>query len=318
MLHTLISMTRQKAIFPFYHAVSDTNPIHIKHLYQVRGIHQFEKDIHFFLKHYQPMRLDDVFNFVKDKKRISKPGFFITFDDGLREVYDNIYPILKKYDIGAAIFLNSSFTDNKGLFFRYKASLLVEKIIKNPAFKGSKDVVKWSMDQRISSVEKAILSVNYQEKGRLDTLAEIIDLDFEKYLSECRPYMDSEQITELSKNGFCIGGHSKDHPLFSTLTADEQIRQAKVSTDWVHEKWPSTYSLFAFPFTDYGVNNSFFDNASYDISFGTAGLKNDSIHNHIQRIPIENYPYSAASIVIREYFYYMLKSIIGKNTIKRE
>ena len=81
--------------------------------------------------------------------------------------------------------------------------------------------------------------------------------------------------------------------------------------------------LFSFPFSDYKVPMSFFTyltrNAEVDLSFGTAGLKNDPVETHIQRIPVEKDGFSSAEEIIRaEYFYYIGKALLGKNIIKRE
>ncbi len=80
--------------------------------------------------------------------------------------------------------------------------------------------------------------------------------------------------------------------------------------------------LFAFPFTDDQVKTSFFDtvfnNKIIDYSFGTAGIKKDSVKNNIQRIPIENKSMSAEQYVKTEYLLYFLKKLIDKHKIKRK
>ena len=49
-LNILVKGTGQRNIYPFYHAVSDEELIHIKHLYKVRTVKEFERDLDFLLK----------------------------------------------------------------------------------------------------------------------------------------------------------------------------------------------------------------------------------------------------------------------------
>ena len=78
---------------------------------------------------------------------------------------------------------------------------------------------------------------------------------------------------------------------------------------------------FAFPFTDHGVSNEFFRLAKsrkvFDISFGTAGLKEDEFPFHFQRFPMEGTGLGASQLIKGEYFYYILKRLIGKHKIQR-
>lgn len=316
MLPTLIKLTGQNTIFPFYHAVSDSPPAHLEHLYQVKSIKQFEKDLDYLLKYYRPMSLNDVNGYIVNGKKNSKSGFFFTLDDGLSEVYDIICPILTKKGIPAAIFINPSFIDNKDLFFRYKASLLIGYIKSNQHFLLKDEVKVWKTNQGTNQIYKAILRIKYNEKHELDRLAEIIAFDFQQYLLKATPYMTSSQITTLENQGFSIGGHSMDHPLYCDIPEPMQLQQTKSSVE-IASQWTKNNRLFAFPYTDFGVKNSFFEKAELDISFGTAGIKNDPIHTHIQRIPMEKGQKSGRAILLNEYLYYILKAFINKNILVR-
>jgi len=91
----------------------------------------------------------------------------------------------------------------------------------------------------------------------------------------------------------------------------------------VCEKFRLDYRLFSFPFTDYGVKSSFFlkifdpYQPVADITFGGAGLKKDFMKAHLQRIPFEGNSLSAKQILATEYVYWLLKAIIGRNSISR-
>jgi hypothetical protein len=91
----------------------------------------------------------------------------------------------------------------------------------------------------------------------------------------------------------------------------------------ITEKFGVKEKLFSFPFTDHGIKKSFFDavfdplKPIADLTFGGAGLKQDSIPKNIERIPFEGTSLNVKQILGTEYLYYMIKFIFGKNMIRR-
>jgi len=295
-LDSLIKKTNHRLILPFYHIVSDENPVHIKNLYQSRGVKQFKEDIHFLLENYKSISLQELIELNSSNKAIAENCFHLTFDDGLKEFYTVVAPILKARNVHATVFLNSDFIDNRQLFFRFKASILFEKL-KNDE----------------------ILNLSFAEEHVLDGLALEHGIDFKEYLKKYQPYLTSEQIKELIGEGFTFGAHSKNHPIYKALTIEEQIIQTKESIEIVTNQFNLQYKAFSFPFTDDGVSVAVFDeiNKVSDITFGCAGIKDDSAKNHLQRIPMETTE-DAEKIIKSEYAYCLIKQKAGKNRIVRE
>jgi len=321
----LVKITNQKLILPFYHTVSDGgNMPHIKHLYSLKSEKTFEEDLDFLLRVYNPIDYDQFLAFKNNNRSPKKPSFLLSFDDGLREFHDIIAPILIRKGIPAVCFLNSNFIDNKGLFFRYKASLLIEKFQKNKDLIEKKEVQNFlnAVPLPTDDISKFILSINYQNKNLLDDLAKTINYDFEDFLSEFEPYLTSQQITYLIDQGFYFGGHSIDHPEYQYLKQDEQLRQTKESVKEICSKFSLNYKTFSFPFTDYGVSKQFFVDLMtknvVDVTFGCAGLKQEMIPNHFQRIPFELDNLPAKELLNAELLYFILKIPFGKNKINRK
>src|SRR4030042_2420316 len=119
----LINLTGQNIIFPFYHAVSDESLPHLRHLYSIRSVKKFSKDLDFFLKHYKPVSFSDLFEVLKGTGKVSNPLMALSFDDGLREVYNIIAPLLLKKGIPATFFINTALASNRLLFSNTTACL---------------------------------------------------------------------------------------------------------------------------------------------------------------------------------------------------
>lgn len=324
----LIKLSGRKFIAPFYHVVSDDYVPHIHHLYKIRNTKLFRQDLDLFLKHYKPVSLEELYKNIAGGNAIKTNSFFLSFDDGLSEIYDVVAPILKEKGIPASIFINPCFVNNKDLFFRYKASILTDHLHKTknlkPGLLNKLSEIWPGMEVSQNNLQKNILNTDFANKEKLTKAAEFLNVDFNDYLQNQKPYLSTDQLKELKKEGFSIGAHSMDHPLYNAIPLTAQLKQTKESIKYVKENFNEEISSFAFPFTDFGIKADFFEqvfkaeNRIADITFGTAGIKLEKNYPlHIQRIPMEKSMQTAGEIIATEYLYYLLKDPLGKNIIKR-
>ncbi|MEE9408762.1 MAG: polysaccharide deacetylase family protein [Polaribacter sp.] len=318
LLIKLISKSNQRILLPFYHKITDEENTFTKHLYPPRKINDFKADLRVLQKYYKQISVQEFSRISKSKKKITKNYFHLSFDDGLSNFYKVAAPILLENNISATLFVNSDFVDNKALFYRYKASLLYQ--FYEESSKKEKNKFYDFFDKK-KNIRESLFSINFNNKALLDDIANAIDYSFEEYLEREKPYLSSLQIEELIEMGFTIGAHSKNHPLYTDISFEEQINQTTDSINWLVEKFNIDYKLFAFPFTDLGVSNTFFEELSkeqiIDVSFGTAGIKKDSFETNFQRLTFEIGSQNGESYLLKEYIKYFLKRPLKKNTMPR-
>jgi peptidoglycan/xylan/chitin deacetylase (PgdA/CDA1 family) len=125
---SLIRHSDTNLIFPFYHTVSDEYLPHIHPLYRPKTVKAFCEDLDFLLKYFQPADMDAVYSHCTGKTPVGRPSFHLSFDDGLREVYDTVAPLLYGKGIPFTVFVNSDFTDNRKLFSRHREALEAQSI----------------------------------------------------------------------------------------------------------------------------------------------------------------------------------------------
>lgn len=312
---TFIKLISKKImVFPFYHIISDDKIPHVKYLYRVKNIKEFKHDLDFFLKYFVPISLTELYDFLYNEKEIPSNSLILTFDDGFRECYDIIAPILKEKGITASFFLNTDFIDNRNLFFRCKLSLILDKL----EFINKKDT---NIQEKIYEIlkpnikeynlKKELYNIDYNKHYLLDHIAKEIDLDFSEYLKRIKPYLTSRQIEKLLSDGFYIGSHSKDHPSFEFLSLNEQIHQTEESIFFLKKKYNIKHSFFAFPFNDKNITKTYFDIAKnvVDIFFGTGGFGYDPNISCFQRLPMELPIIYPDKIFLKYYFKYLNKKL---------
>jgi peptidoglycan/xylan/chitin deacetylase (PgdA/CDA1 family) len=315
--------TGQFLLLPFYHLVADTPPPHIRHLYPVRSRAQFRRDLDFLLTIAAPISVHGFLENVQQRRRFERPVFLLSFDDGLRECHDVVTPILEEYGLEAICFLNSDFIGNKSLFYRFTASLLIEQLNRGdiPPQKAAADFREVT-GQRPGNLRRQLLAINYQDRSYLEQLALRWKLDIPHWLAAERPYLNLQELQDMSGRGWTFGAHSIDHPMYRFLSVDQQIDQTQKSMEAIRNLGVNSRDIFAFPFTDFGVDRSFFDwmyeEQNVVVSFGCAGLKKEAMPGHFQRIIFERSGLEARDIIYMAYISYLLKAILGRHLVRRD
>lgn len=70
----------------------------------------FQKQMRYlYEKNYNVISLSGLVDFLKTKNEIPGKTIVLTFDDGYRDNYFNVFPVLKKYNFPATIFLTTGF-----------------------------------------------------------------------------------------------------------------------------------------------------------------------------------------------------------------
>ena len=322
-MRSLISITSRTVLLPFYHTVSDKRLPHIANLYSLRNTRLFTQDLEFFCRHYQPVSAEELYQIVSGQRSSAKPVFHLTFDDGLKEIYTLVAPILEQKGIPATVFLNSGFVDNTGFFFRYKVSLILERLKTTQDRATLESIATCFRNPNLpeAQLQRQLLALGYHDQPLIEQIGNILDLDFEDYLKQEQPYLTSAQIKDLQHRGFTFGSHSIDHPLFKTLPLEEQKKQVQQSFAYLEEKLGIRERYFSFPFSDDGVSLKFIQwlhsEAACKLSFGISGLKDDVSPFHLHRMPVEGSTKPIAQLVKSEYLYYLLKAPLHKNHIAR-
>lgn len=271
-------------LFPYAHIVSDIAPLHVRHLHAVPSVTKFKSDIDFLCRTYRALQLSDLGGIEGHRDKRPPCSFILSFDDGMREVYDIIAPILREKGIPALFFLNASTIDNKQLMWRHKVSLLVERSQQQSGRIPSG--LNLRPGQSLCAKLKAL---RFADEHILDDVARFFEVNFDEYLSSARPYLTTGQVLELARDGFEFGAHSGTHPYFNELPVEDQKNQICRSVQFIRALGlPCRY--FAFPFHDNGVPASVFRymmDLDLVLSFGSSEARVDSIGFSFQRFGLD-------------------------------
>lgn len=296
-------------VVPFYHMVSDVRVPHVSNLYRFRTIAEFKADVEYFARHFEPVSLQDIVDALNGVRTLPRYCFHLTLDDGFREMHDTVAPILHRFGVPATFFLATAFLDGGGLPHYNAMSVLIDQI---PQVNPRRGIVTSRLEailppaaSRNVTIEDRLRAIGYSQKSLVGPIAEILDFDLDQYVRDTQPHLTSTQVEALVKQGFSIGAHSQDHPLYSQIPLAEQLNQTRMSMELLETRFGTQPKAFAFPHNDDGVGSAFFDavfsEPLLDVCFGTSGLVAHFHPRDIQRVSMEKTPAPAARILARQF-----------------
>lgn len=308
----------------YYHMVSDRSVAHVDRLYRFRSVSQFRRDLDVLLKSFRPLSLQDHLLCAKEGRLPHPNNFILTFDDGLRECHEIVFPILSEKGVPATFFLCSAFVDNKDIAYDFKKALLAGRLKTFNLTPVEANRIRGLLEEaglNGTDLESTLLQVDYRRRSVLDEIAMVLDYRFTSYLETARPYLTSHHVFDLLKSGHAIGAHSIDHPRYRDIALEEQRRQTYESVRFVKEQFGLNYGVFSFPHSDTCVSREFFRelfaSGEVDLCFGNQGLLEDSVRGNIQRVSMEKTSMSAEGILAKNLARRCIKRLTGALVVTR-
>ncbi len=284
-----------------YHMVSATQPSHLRGLYACKSPELFEKDLQDLGRRYDFISYPELSGFVRNGfPQAGKKKVFLSFDDGYAECFRIVRPLLLKYKVPCTFFLTVDFLDNRKMFYRNCAALLVRKLQENP---GKEPVALSVFKNKKSEVLKAdtqsaiplIFSLGHKDEDLIQELCRVLEIPVAEILEKRPPYMTAAEVRQLAQDGFSLGAHGLSHELFRNVDENEQRRLILESTRAAAALSGQKEIPFAFPFHGEGVSRSMLEtlrgeHPELGLFFDTGGLKKD-VSFVINRIPADQHPY---------------------------
>jgi hypothetical protein len=180
-------------LFPCGHAVAHVPPLHVKHLSPVPRPGKFQSDLDFLCRKLHPLEVLELEQLPRrHQAKMSPQSFILSFDDGLREGYEVIAPMLSRQGVPAIFFINSATIDNTRLMWRHKISLLIERSSNCP---GASPTNEPSSNENL---QEKLRALKFADEGLIDDIAKFYEVDFDDYCGP-RNRTTTDQVLGLSR-----------------------------------------------------------------------------------------------------------------------
>lgn len=282
LFNVLRNRIKRDLIIPCYHVVKRIDLPHIDHLYTTIDVKKFINDLDFYEQHFNFLNPTDLLN-EKDSYKNLKGGVLLTFDDGYKEIYEIIYPILKEKGIPAIFFITTDFVNNKTLAHFNKVSLILDALKTKPEKIEILANFEAFKNQNNNEVIKTIKGFSKQATTSIDEVADAIGVDYKDYLASKQPYVTEKQIIEMHNNSLYFGAHSSDHQAFSEISYEDQAYQIRSSISYLESILNSNIFFFAFPYSSIGADKRLINEFDNILFFDTLAGFHKSQNSILQR-----------------------------------
>ncbi len=220
--------------------------------------HIFKQQMEYFLNTYEIISLDQLAQYIREKKSLPPKAVAITFDDGYLDNYLYAYPFLKAHHIPATIFLATGYIEANKLFWWDKIGYLLKHSNQRQfhldelgEFSLVSDIDVPRIQSKIATPMKALSED--RRSFLINKLSEISGADIPPDLTK-GIILSWDRIKEMSNDGISFGAHSVNHPVLTNIPLSHarwEIKQSKTDIETVLNK---NVSAFAYPNGDYNTD----------------------------------------------------------------
>lgn len=240
-----------------YHMIADRP----NGVYPETAVSVFEKQIRYLATNYSIISLDSLVDRIK-KKQSLRGCVAITFDDGFKDNYTNAWPILKKYNVPATIFLlTGCIEDGKAPWFiKFRHAFMNTK----------KDHLYIDLEDETFSLPLHTSKQRFQASNRImayfkscknEERLRVLEEIFEKLKAKNLDLLDDlmlnwDQIKEMADRGISFGAHTVTHPVLSRVSIETAKQELSISKATIESELMRPVTSCAYPFGGRGEYTS--------------------------------------------------------------
>lgn len=235
----------------------------------------FREQLKYIQNHYKVIRMEDLISAFENNTKLPKNSILLTFDDGYKDHFDFVFPILNELGIQGSFFpvanpiKNGKVLDVNKIHFILAAqedevtliqeiySLLTKyrekfKLESNEYyFKKLAQPGRWD-SKEIRFIKKLLQNELPEEPRKLiikDLFEKYVSIDEETFAKEL--YMSEDQLKCLIKNGMHVGSHTINHNWMDKQTTEVQDKELEESAEFLKSLGVTENLTMCYPYGRY-------------------------------------------------------------------
>ncbi len=226
---------------------------------------QFEAVLITLKSYYRVVSVEDAVREIRDNGKLREKSAAITLDDGYSSAYKIVFPLLRKYDITATIFLPTDWIDGRLTPWWLALTVMIDQcdltmdtVTKVEKIMG-RSVGLDANSLRVPATAKRVLLVNLR-----GDLMRKNDATCDRILQELRGAliqwgepatcieepMTWEQVSEMGAYGIRFGAHTCSHSNLSHVNLETAEREIVESKSIIERHLGTEVAGFAYPYGD--------------------------------------------------------------------
>ncbi|HVZ21955.1 MAG TPA: polysaccharide deacetylase family protein [Vicinamibacterales bacterium] len=215
--------------------------------------HSFIEQLEYLSRRFEFVRLQDVTACLR-RGTIERPMAVLTFDDGYRNNFEVAYPVLRRLDAPATIFLATRFIDSTDMIWSWRLHRAVTHTSRREITWRSERFPLTTIHERqgaARALKRQLKALAHPELEReTAALVEQLGDDPARPADPDSPFamLDTAAIRQMAASGLVdFGAHTCSHAILSRLSPDECRHEVVESIRRVKEVTGRPCVLFAYP-----------------------------------------------------------------------
>lgn len=210
----------------------------------------------------------------------------LTFDDGLRNNFSVVYPVLKKLDAPATFFVCPGLIGSGRWLWNHEARARLQTLGRETRIELARNVGATS--HTIEGLIGWMKELKLQERRRVEDVLRVATRRYSatQQQHEANDVMSWEELKSLDPGLISIGSHSFSHPILTTLTDDQLDFELRQSRRTLEEKLERPVAYFCYPNGSYDARVHRAVRSLYAAAITTeSGLVMNGSSHDLHRLP---------------------------------
>jgi hypothetical protein len=239
----------------------------------------------YLARHYHVLTLDAFLDALKSRRGFQRNTCLITFDDGWQDTYTQAFPVLKKYNLPAVVFLVSHYLGTTQQPWPASAYYLLTKYLEPTRFPAAPPPLLSALERigfsRLASDRKLTPAQKIEEI--LERLKDLADSVRDQAMSELRGLISQpsddkpsqpvmltwNEVDEMSKFNINFGSHTNTHAILTKLPAERLFEEISESKSLIQKHLSTCCRAFCYPNGDHNPDIKTILMDHYECAFAT-------------------------------------------------
>jgi len=278
--------------------------------YYYLDLTDFRRQLDYFEDNFGFISKEEFLNFIRDDRSEVPSGIVLTFDDGLKDHYEVVYPELKKRGLWGIFYVPTGPYREGQLLDVHRIHSLLGKVSGSELLRQAEDIVDENMipherreeyrketyknqeDTESTKQVKRILNFFVADKYQTEVIDRLISQIGYEEPDITDFYLTGREMREMHEDGQVIGGHTVTHPVLSKLNKEEQRREIKESLDYLDKvvdrlsEWTFCYPYgSSYTFNEHTLSLLDEVNCEWCFKVESSDIDKSDINNRPQALP---------------------------------
>jgi peptidoglycan/xylan/chitin deacetylase (PgdA/CDA1 family) len=211
----------------------------------------FDRQLEYLEKWFNVVSLQDVVKWLDGQQELPPYAALITFDDGYRDNHTSAFPLLRKHNLPALIFLTTGHIGTDAPFYWDMAAYCFAHTLHDHLTFPDGHVESWSDREQLNSVSKKWIEL-MKTLPQVEKQIYVESLPMEMDVSIPQGFfrslmMDWDQVREMQKGGIEFGAHTMHHPILTRISPEEAYTEIVGSKARIEDELGESVRGFAYP-----------------------------------------------------------------------